>query len=164
GLHVLLVIGFVDQGHAGGRAPLDLMQHAVPRAVREHRGAARAQLKHLLQQRNALAYRAGARKRSEIAMLAIERTAMEAQLRGRVARQANVRIALVVAIEDVVARLERLDQVVLEQQRLAFGAYRRRGEARDLADAPRDPRLVTALLEVARDALLEIARLADVEC
>ena len=88
---------------------------------------------------------------------------MEAQLRELLAGQADVRIALVVAEQDVVARLERLDQVVLEQQRLAFGARDRGLDARDLRDHHRDARLVRALLEVARHALLQVARLADVE-
>ena len=88
---------------------------------------------------------------------------MEAQLRIRVARHADVRIALVVAKQDVVARLERLDEVVLEQQRLALGAHGRRLDARDLRDHRGDARLVAALLEIARDALLQVARLADVE-
>src|SRR6185312_48497 len=96
-------------------------------------------------------------------MLAIERAAVEAQLRIRIARQADVRIALVVAIEDVVARLQRLDQVVLEEQRLALGTHRGRLDASDLADHRRDPRFVAALLEIARDALAQVARLADVE-
>ena len=65
-------------------------------------------------------------------MLAIQPAAVEPQLRIRVAGQADVGVALVVAVEDVVARLVRLDQVVLEQQRLAFRA--RRGlDAGDLA-------------------------------
>ena len=88
---------------------------------------------------------------------------MEAQLRIGVAAEADVRVALVVAVEDVVARLLRLDQVVLEQQRLALGARHRRLDARDLRDHRRDARLVAGLLEIVRDALLEVASLADVE-
>ena len=55
--------------------------------------------------RDAFAHRARARERPEIAVRPIERAAMEAQLRIRVAAEADVRIALVVAVEDVVARL-----------------------------------------------------------
>ena len=54
-------------------------------------------------------------------------------------------------------------QVVLEQQRLAFRARHRRLDARDLRDHRGDARLVPGLLEIVRDALLEVARLADVE-
>ena len=57
----------------------------------------------------------------------------------------------------------RLDQVVLEQQRFAFGTRDRRFDARDLRDHRRGARMVIGLLKVARHALLQIARLADVE-
>ena len=43
----------------------------------------------------------------------------------------QVRVALVVAEQDVVARVQRLDQVVLEQQRFGFGAHHRRLHPRD---------------------------------
>ena len=98
------------------------------------------QLEHLLQERDAFAHRSGARERTEVAMLAIQPAAVEAQLRIRVAGQADVGVALVVAVEDVVARLVRLDQVVLEQQRLAFRARHRGLDAGDLRDHRRDPR------------------------
>ena len=88
---------------------------------------------------------------------------MKAELRVRITGKADVRVALVVAIQDVVARLEGLDQVVLEEQRFAFGAHRRRLDARHLPDHRGDPRFVAALLEIARDPLLQVARLADVE-
>ena len=76
----------------------------------------------------------------------------------------EIRIGLVVPEKDVVARAERLDQVVLEQQRLALGARDRRLDGRYVRDhhlrAGRDTR---GLLEVRRDALPEIERLADVQ-
>jgi hypothetical protein len=96
-------------------------------------------------------------------MDAVEPPAMEAKLRKRLAGQADVRIALVVAEEDVVARLLRLDEVVLEQQRLALGARHRRFDSHHLREHHRDPRFVRALLEIARHALLQVARLADVK-
>jgi hypothetical protein len=55
-------------------------------------------------------------------MRLVELAAVEAQLRERFAGQADERIALVVAENDVVARLVRLDQIVLEQQRFARNA------------------------------------------
>ena len=88
---------------------------------------------------------------------------MKAQLRKRFAGDADIRIALVVAKQDVVARLVRLDQVVLEQQRLALRARDRRLDARDLRDHHRGARMMIGLLEVARHALLQVARLADVQ-
>src|SRR4051794_18597561 len=110
------------------------MEHARARAIGEYRVLARPKLKNLLQECHAFAHRTRARKRTEVAMLAIERAAMKPKLRKRVARQAHVWIALVVAVENVVARLECLDQIRLEQQRLAFGANGRRLDARDLPD------------------------------
>ena len=162
-LHVLAIIGLRDEADARRAAPLDLVQHARPRPVREHRVLAGAQLKDLLQERHPLAHGARARERTEVAVLAVEAAAVEAQLREPVAGEAHVGIALVVAEEDVVARFLRLDQVVLEEQRLAFRARHRRLDARDLREHHGDPRLVRTLLEVARHALLQVARLADVE-
>src|SRR6185436_18700860 len=129
----------------------------------EHRVLARTKLEDLLQQRHPLAYGARTRERPEVPVLAIELAAMEAKLREALAGEAHVRVALVVAKEDVVAGLVRLDQVVLEQQRLALRARDRRLDARDVPQHRRDPRLVRALLEIARHAFLEIARLADIE-
>ena len=79
----------------------------------------------------------------------------------------EVRIALVVDEADVEARRERLDQVVLEQQRLGLRAHHRRLHADDAGDHVAGPDRAfaarMALGEIARDALLEVARLADVE-
>src|SRR5581483_7694049 len=138
-----------DEPDAGRRAALDLMQHAGPRAIGENGVLAGANLEYLLERRDAVAYRTGARERSEVLVLAVERAAMKAKLRKGIAGKAHVRIALVVAEEDVVARLERLDEVVLEQQRLAVGAYGGGLDARDLRNHRRDARLVLALLEIA---------------
>ena len=88
---------------------------------------------------------------------------MEAQLRKRFPGQADIRIALVVAKEDVVARLVRLDEIVLEQQRLALGARGGDLDSRNLRNHRCDSRLVPGLLEVTRHTLLQVARLAHVQ-
>ena len=163
-LNVLGVVGLRDETDTGSRAALDLVEHARPRAIREHRVLARAQLKDPLQQRHAFAHRTCARKRTEVFMLAVERAAMKPKLWKWVARQAHVWIALVVAKENVVARLECFDQVIFEQQRLAFRAHCRRFDARDLPDHRGDSRLVLGFLEIVGDSLLEIARLPDIKC
>ena len=75
----------------------------------------------------------------------------------------QIGIRLVVTKDDVVARRLCLDEIVLEQQRFGFGTRRRRVDARDTLDHVRDARIARALVEVAGDALLQIARLADVE-
>ena len=162
-LDVLAIVRFGNQPDARTAAALDLVQHAGPRAVREHRVLAGADLEDLLQERHALADRAGARIRTEVAVLPVEPAAMEAELRKRIGGQADVRIALVVAKDDVVARFFRFDQVVLEEQRFPLGAGHRRLDPRNLREHHGDPSLVRALLEIARDALLQVARLADVE-
>src|ERR1044072_5731264 len=97
------------------------------------------------------------------AMRLLELSAMEAQLRKLLAAQTDVRVALVFAKDDVVARLMRLDEIVFEKQRFAFVARDRRLDSRDLPDHRCRLGLVIAFLEIARDALLEVARLADVD-
>ena len=74
----------------------------------------------------------------------------------------QVRIGLVVAKQDVVARLTGLDEIALEQQRLGFRAGDGGLERSDLPDHVRDPRTGEILLEIRRHPLLEVARLADI--
>jgi hypothetical protein len=80
-----------------------------------------------------------------------------------VAGDEDVAVALVVAEDDVVARLQRLDEVVLEQQRLGLGARDRGFGPGDLRHHHRRARAVVLLLEIRGDALLEVACLADVD-
>src|SRR5262245_63805381 len=61
------------------------------------------------------------------------------------------------------SRSEALDEVVLEQQRLALGAGNRDLDRADLGEHHLDPRARRLLLEVRPDALLQVARLADVK-
>ena len=163
-LHVLLIVGLADKPYAGAGAALNLVEHAWPRTIGKHAGLAGAQLKHLLQHADALAHRARTGKRPEVRVRFLQLTAMEAQLREAFAGQAQVRIALVIAEDDVVARLVRLDQVVLQQQRLGFRTRHRRLDPRHLRDHQRGARRVAGLLEIAGDALLQVARLAHIEC
>jgi hypothetical protein len=169
-----------DQLHAGTRAALDLVQQAGPGSVGEHRVLAGAQAEHLLQQLDGFLHRPGARIRPEVAVLAVDRAAVvatrgntsgglpararfvEAQLVRR-AVDLQVGVALVVAEQDVEARRQRLDEVVLEQQRLGLGAHHGGLHARDARDHVADARAAVVLLEVAGDALLQVARLAHVE-
>ena len=156
-----------DVVDAGRRAALDLVEQARPGAVGEHRVLARAQVKDLLDQLDRVLHRPGGRERAEVAVLLVDRAAVVGDAREAVRLDLQVGIALVVDEADVEARRQRLDQVVLEQQRFRFGADHRRLHARDARDhvAGPDRRLAAgmALVEVARDALLQVARLADVE-
>ncbi len=79
------------------------------------------------------------------------------------AGEVDVRITLVVAQQDVVARLERLDQLRFQQQRLALGARHGDFHARDLRHHRGDARLHPRLQEIAADALLQVAGLAHVQ-
>src|SRR5687767_4280811 len=140
------------------------MQQARTRAVGEDGIFARAYPEHLLDELDALPDCAGIRERTVVAMLVVKRSAMKTEPRIRVPGHYEVRIRLVIPEEDVVARAERLDEVVLEEQRLAFRARDRRLHARDVRNhdlrAGRDAR---RLLKVRRDALAKIERLADVQ-
>ncbi len=88
---------------------------------------------------------------------------MDQQPRIRVCGEQQVRIALVVAQQDVVARPEALDQRVFEQQRLGFRVRDRDLDAGDLRDQRAGLGRVDGLAEVARHAALQVARLADVQ-
>ena len=75
----------------------------------------------------------------------------------------EVRVALVVAEQDVELGVQRLDQVVFQQQRLGLGAHHRGLHAHDLADHVANARAAMVLLEVARYPALEVERLAHVQ-
>ena len=89
--------------------------------------------------------------------------------RGEDAREAlvldaDVGVGLVVPEVDVVARLEALDEVVLEDQRLGLGVGDDDLDVLDLGDEDAQPLVGgTRLLEVAPHAAAEVLRLADVE-
>src|SRR5437868_9317086 len=89
--NVLLIIRFRNEPHARAGAALDLIEHARARSIGKHAVLAGSQLKYLLQQRHALAHRACAWERPEIAIRLVESSAMEPQLRKRVPRHAYIR-------------------------------------------------------------------------
>lgn len=161
--HVDRVVVLGDRADARRRATPDLMQQARPRTVVEHRILAGAQLEYALQDLDALAHRPRTRERPEILVLLVDRAAVIRHARKAVRGELQVRIRLVVAKQDVVARRERLDKVVLEQQRLGLRARDGRLDARDARDHHRDARRQLRFREVARHALLQVARLADVK-
>ncbi len=161
--HVFLVGVALDEPDARRGAAADLMLQARPRAIPEIAVLAIADPEQLLDQIETLAHRARTRKRAEITSAAAARTAMKREPRIFARRQMDVRIALVVAKHDVVSRLQRLDDLRFEQQRLGLGTRNRRFDTRDLRDHRGEPRIHLRLEEVVADALFEIARLADVE-
>ncbi len=163
GLDILGVAARIDQPHARRAAAADLVQQAGPRPVREHRVLAGAQPEHLLQRLDRLAHRPRVRIRSEVAVAPVDGTPVVDDARELVAGELQVRVRLVVAKQDVVARRRRLDQVVLEQQRLGLGARHRGLDAHDALEHVRDARALLAAREVRGHPLLQVARLADVE-
>ena len=174
--HVLGVVFGRDQAHAGATAALDLVQQAGPRAVGKHRILAGAQAEYFLHQLDGFLHRPGVRVGAEIAVLAVRGATVVGHARifarlrrvvcarrGGDSRELEIGVALVVAEQDVVARLERLDQVVFEDERFCLGAYHRHFQPGDLAHHEADTRAAMILLEIAGDAPLEVHRLADVQ-
>jgi hypothetical protein len=160
---VALVVFRRDQLDARAAAAADLVQQAGPRAVVEDAVLAGAQLEHLLQQLHRFLHRPGAREGTEVLVLLVQRAAVIGHARRVSAGDLQVGVRFIVAEQDVVARLERLDQVVFQDQRLGLAVRHRGLEARDLRHHHRDARARQILLEVARHAVLEVARLADVQ-
>ncbi|MBS1163655.1 MAG: hypothetical protein H6R03_1551 [Burkholderiaceae bacterium] len=152
----------VDQPHARRAAAADLVQQARPRAVGVDGVLAGAQAKHLLQHADAVLHRPGVRIGAEVPRAAVRRAAEVGDARKRVRGELQVRVGLVVAEQDVVARRQLLDEVVLEQQRLGLRAGHRRVDGGDALEqvggARPDP-----LVEVGADALAQVAGLADVQ-
>ncbi len=161
--HVARVVLLADRADARRRAAVDLVQQARPRAVVEDGVLAGPQLEYLLQDLHALAHRMRARERAEVLVALVGRAAVVRHARIAMRRQLQQRIRLVVAEQDVVARRQCLDQVVLEQQRLGLAADHRGVDAGDARHHHRDARRQLGLVEIARDALLQVARLADIE-
>ena len=73
-------------------------------------------------------------------------------------RQTDVGITLVVAQQHVVARLQRLDQLVFQQQRFGFGARDASTSMRAICASIAIVRGSLGLSEIAADALLECCR------
>ena len=140
------------------------IQQAGPRAVGEHRVGAGAQQEHPLHGGDRLVHRPGGGERSPVAALAELRAAMLGDLRERVVLgQHQPGVGLVVAQDDVEARLEALDQVGFEQQRLGLGVGGDHLHRDGFVDHPPQPFVEAAELGVGGDPLLQAARLADVE-
>ena len=161
--HIARVVGRCDEAHTRARAALNLVQQAGPGAVVVNRVFAGAQAKHLLHQLDRLLHRPGVRVGPEVAVLAVHRAAEVRHAREGVRDDLQVRVALVVPEQDVEARGQRLDEVVLQQQRFGLGAHHGGFQPHDAVDHVADARAVQVAPQVAADTLLQIACLADVE-
>ena len=142
--HAFGIVARRHQPHARRAAAADLVLQARPRAVAEHAVLAAAQLEQLVHQVERFAHRADAGVRAEVAARDRARPAVQGDARPGLLGQQHVRIALVVAQQHVVARLERLDQLVFEQQRFGLGARDRDFHARDLRQHRHDARGLSA--------------------
>ncbi len=152
-----------DEAHAGCGAAINLVLQTGTRAVGEKRVLAGPQPEQLLQQQQRLARGDGARVRPEEAAGELARATVERDARVLVARDVDERKALVVLEQDVVARLVLLDQVVFEQQRFRFRRGHRHLDARHLREQRERLVRVRTAAEIARHAVLQVTRLADVE-
>ncbi len=163
-VHQLAIALLVDAPRAGRRAALDLKEQARPRARGEHRIRARAQQERALQRVQRPRHRAGTCERSEIEPLGRMRAAMLQQLReGMVLPEQDVGKGFVVAIGNVVARLQPLDQVGFEQQRLDLRRRRDEQHLGRVGDHARDALGEPAGLRVGRNPLLQALGFADIK-
>ena len=161
-LHVAAVILLGNIVHAGCGAALDLVLQTRAGTVIEHGILAGAQTEHLLQQLDAFPHRHRVGERPVVAVVLLLRTTMERQPRIGIARQHDVGVGFVVAEQHVVARHQRLDEIVFQQQRLRLGACHSGFDARDLGNHQARARAGQILLEIGGNALLQVACLADI--
>ena len=158
------VLGLVDAADAGRRAALDLVLQAGPGAGREHAVGAGAQREGALQGIERAVDRGGRGEGAEILVLRVAHAAMLGELRPfGVAADDDVGERLVVAQQHVEARLEALDQVVLEQQGLGLAAGDRELHGLGARDHAQQAVVEPRRLGVGGDAAPERARLADIE-
>ncbi|MCY1367647.1 hypothetical protein D9M69_545910 [compost metagenome] len=119
--------------------------------------------KRLLQQAQAFADRAGTRIRPEILALGLFRAAMNAQARKLSVGEKDVGVGFIVAQQDVIGRAPFLDQRLLKQQGFGFVGGDRRLDLGDTRHQRGGLGGKPGLAKVARQAILEVLRLADVE-
>ncbi len=140
----------------------DLVQQTRPRAVGKNRVLAGAQHEHLLQQQHRLFHRPAVGVRAKIAVLFVHRATVVGHA-GKGARgDFQIRIAFVVPKQNVVFRVERLDQVVFQQQRFRLGAHHGRLHPHDFAHHVPNAATSMVFLKVAGDAALQIDGFAHV--
>src|SRR5690606_18552472 len=161
--YVLGIFLRIHQPHTWRLAALDLILQAGPGAVAVETVFTLTNKERLLQKTQALADRPCTWVWAEVAPQLFFCPAMDAQTREITAGKKYVGVGLIVTQQNVVRRPPLLDQRLLQQQRL--GLVSRDGDF-DLSDARyqrRCLRRLPGLAEVARQAFLEVLRLAHVE-
>ena len=162
--HQLRIVVERDFAGAGRRAALDLVEQARPGSIGVKTVRAGAQEKRPLQRVQGAKHRAGAGERAEIVAGQAARAAMLDQPRRRmIGADQDIGEALVVAQRDVVAGLQLLDEIGLEQQRLGVRLGGDEHHRVGLRDHARDAARLALGRHIGGDALLDRARLADIE-
>jgi len=119
--HVLRVGLQRDVTDAGRAAALDLVLQTGPGTVAEEGVLALTQLEELLQQPQCLTHRTRARVRPEVTPSPVAGSPVQRQARERLADgNVDVRVALVVPENDVVAGPVSLDEVAFQQEGFAL--------------------------------------------
>jgi hypothetical protein len=157
------VVRLADQPHTGRRAALDLVLQTGPVTVCKEGVAARPQAEQFLQGIDRLAHAGGAGERPEVAVRAPFLAAVVTDTRKRVGGEADIGIAFVVAVDDVVARVLLLDERGFQDQRFILGVGHRDLDTPDLADHALDARITAGTQEVLPHPLAQVARLAHVQ-
>ncbi|MNT15312.1 hypothetical protein D3C72_1503600 [compost metagenome] len=139
------------------------MQQAGPCAVGVDTVLASADEEDLLQDLHRFLDGPGTGERPEILVFLVHRAPVIHHARRIAIRDFQIRIRLVVAEQDVVARLQRLDQVVFQDQGFRLAVRDGRFQARDALDHHGDAGAGQVLLEITGDTLFKVARLADVQ-
>ena len=153
----------VDQTDAGRGTTPDLILQAGPTPGAEKTVLARAQPEHFLEEVQRIADGVGVRIGTEVASGRAPGAAMQRQA-GKIAiGHVDVGITLVIAQQDVVARLEFLDQPAFQDQRLGLGMRDCDLDGLDLGDQAARPGGGLVLSKVTRHPPPQIAGLADVK-
>ncbi len=163
-LHHIEIIRPADQPDAGTGAALDLILQAGAGAVLEFGIRAGAEREQPLESRQCLIDCPGGGEGAEIFALAIAGAAVLCDLRPvMITGDQDIGEGFVIAQDDVVARLQILDQVGFQQQRLYLrmggDEFHRPGEGHH----PHDPARLSRRLDIGADALFEVLRLANIQ-
>ena len=171
--HIAGVVVCADMSDAGRRAAFDLVQQAGACAVEKNGVFAGAQAKHLLHEVDGFFHRPGIGIGTEVLMAFIGGATVVRHAReiggaafGYAARPASnleVGVAFVVAKQDVVARLERFDEVIFQNQRFGFRAHHGGFEPGDFAHHEADARAAVVFLEIAGYAPLQMNGFAHIQ-
>ena len=153
-----------EAGHARAEAGVHVVVEAGARQRAVDLDAARPDLEHPLDHLHGPAARARREERSEVAVAVLQHAPRHERPRPVLARRdLDVGVRLVVAEEDVVARLVLLDERVLEGERLALGLRDDRVDRLELGEHRLRLHVLRPRAEVRREPLADRPRLPDVQ-